>query len=135
MFDVTTAGSIAWMSHAGGWLECAGGSTGSVRATVRVPGYGPITYGYSGNDSGLPFLAVGDGYLAVDAQFRGRARDRPVTGGRDLSHRPSVCAMNVLVPKLGAVVMMAISIMLARVYGFGVPRPQASSSSYRRRCC
>ena len=71
IFDVTTAGSIAWMSHAGGWLECAGGSTGSVRATVRVPGYGPITYGYSGNDSGLPFLAVGDGYLAVDAQFRG----------------------------------------------------------------
>jgi hypothetical protein len=43
--------------------------------------------------------------------------------------------MNVLVPKLGAVVMMAISLMLARVYGFGVPWPQASSSSYRRRCC
>jgi hypothetical protein len=70
-FDVTTAGSLAWMSHAGGWLECAGGPTGSVRATVRVPGYGSITYGYSGNDSGLPSLAVGDGYIAVDAQFRG----------------------------------------------------------------
>jgi hypothetical protein len=71
IFDVTTAGSLAWMSHAGGWLECAGGPTGSVRATVRVPGYGPITYGYSGNDSGPSSLAVGDGYLAVDAQFRG----------------------------------------------------------------
>jgi hypothetical protein len=70
-FDVTTAGSLAWMSHAGGWLECAGGPTGSVRARVRVPGYGPITYGYSGNDSGPSSLAVGDGYLAVDAQFRG----------------------------------------------------------------
>ena len=71
IFDVTTAGSLAWMSHAGGWLECAGGPTGSVRATVRVPGYGPITYGYSGNDSGPSSLAVGDGYLAVDAQFHG----------------------------------------------------------------
>ena len=104
-FEVTTAGSLAWMSHAGGWLECAGGPTGSVRATVRVPGYGPITYGYSANDSGLPSLAVGDGYLAVDAQFRGRGRDRPVTGGRDIPHRPSVCAMNLVVPKLGAVVV------------------------------
>jgi len=70
-FDVTTAGNIAWMSHAGGWIECAGGPTGSVRATVRVPGYGPITYGYSGNDSGPSSLAVGDGYIAVDAQFHG----------------------------------------------------------------
>ena len=70
-FEVTTAGSLAWMSHAGGWLECAGGPTGSVRATVRVPGYGPITYGFSGKDSAPSFLAVGDGYLAVDAQFRG----------------------------------------------------------------
>ncbi|MGO9962474.1 MAG: hypothetical protein ACLPUG_03465 [Acidimicrobiales bacterium] len=71
IFDVTTAGSLAWMSHAGGWLECAGGPTGSVRATVRVPGYGSITDGYSGNDSGPSSLAVGDGYLAVNAQFRG----------------------------------------------------------------
>ena len=58
IFEVTTAGSIAWMSHAGGWLECAGGPTGSVRATVRVPGYGPITYGYSGNDSALPLSLI-----------------------------------------------------------------------------
>ena len=70
-FDVTTAGSLAWMSHAGGWLECAGGPTGSVRATLRVPGYGPITSGYSGDDSAPSSLAVGDGYLALDAQFHG----------------------------------------------------------------
>jgi hypothetical protein len=83
IFDVTTAGSIAWMSHAGGWLECAGGPSGSVRATVRVPGYGPITYGYSGNDSALPSLAVGDGYLAVNTQFRG-------PGGTDLSREVAI---------------------------------------------
>ena len=83
IFEVTTAGSIAWMSHAGGWLECAGGPTGSVRATVRVPGYGPITYGYSGNDSALPSLAVGDGYLAVNTQFRG-------PGGTDLSREVAI---------------------------------------------
>jgi hypothetical protein len=69
-FDVTTAGSNAWMSHAGGWLECAGGPSGSVRAKIRVPGYGPITF-YSSNDSAYTSLAVGDGYLAVDAQVRG----------------------------------------------------------------
>ena len=38
IFDVMTAGSLAWMSHAGGWLECAGGPTGSVRATVPRSG-------------------------------------------------------------------------------------------------
>jgi len=70
-FDVTTDGNLAWMSHAGGWLECAGAPTGTVRAKVRIPGYGPITLGYSEKDSGPSFLAAGDGYLAVDAQFRG----------------------------------------------------------------
>jgi hypothetical protein len=70
-FAVTTDGNLAWMSHAGGWLECAGAPTGTVRAKVRIPGYGPITLGYSEKDSGPSFLAAGDGYLAVDAQFRG----------------------------------------------------------------
>ena len=70
-FAVTTEGDIAWMSHAGGWLECAGAPTGTVRAKVRIPGYGPMTLGYSEKDSGPSFLAAGDGYLAVDAQFRG----------------------------------------------------------------
>ncbi|MGA3354454.1 MAG: hypothetical protein ABSD85_14920 [Acidimicrobiales bacterium] len=77
-FNVTTSEDLAWMSHAGGWLQCAGGSAGSVLATVRIPGYGPITAGYSGNDSALSFLATGDGYLAVNTQFRG-------PGGTDVS--------------------------------------------------
>jgi hypothetical protein len=70
-FEVTTDENLAWMSHAGGWLECAGAPTGTVRAKVRIPGYGPMTLGYSEKDSGPSFLAAGDGYLAVDAQFRG----------------------------------------------------------------
>ena len=70
-FNVTTSEDAAWMSHAGGWLQCAGGSAGSVLATVRIPGYGPMTGGYSGNDSAPSFLATGDGYLAVNTQFRG----------------------------------------------------------------
>jgi hypothetical protein len=45
---------------------------------VRVPGYGPITLGYYEDDSALSFLAAGDGYVAVNAQFRG-------AGGTDLS--------------------------------------------------
>jgi hypothetical protein len=77
-FDVTTSDGLAWMSHAGGWLECAGAPTGAVRATVRVPGYGPITLGYYEDDSALSFLVAGDGYVAVNAQFRG-------AGGTDLS--------------------------------------------------
>ena len=78
-FEVSTYGNLAWMSHAGGWLQCAGGSAGSVLATVRIPGYGPMTGGYSGNDSAPSFLATGDGYLAVNTQFRG-------PDGTDLSH-------------------------------------------------
>ena len=50
--------------------------------------------GYYGKDRALSFLAAGDGYLAVNAQIRGRRRERPVTRGRDLPHRPSMCAMN-----------------------------------------
>ncbi len=68
-FAVTTGADLAWMSHAGGWLECAGAPTGSVRATIRVPGFGPITDGYSGKDSATSPLAAGDGYVAVDPQF------------------------------------------------------------------
>jgi hypothetical protein len=34
-FNVTTGESLAWMSHAGGWLECADGTTGLVRAVPR----------------------------------------------------------------------------------------------------
>jgi hypothetical protein len=68
-FAVTTGANLAWMSHAGGWLECAGAPTGSVRATIRIPGFGPITDGYAGNDSATSPLAAGDGYVAFDAHF------------------------------------------------------------------
>ena len=70
-FEVTTDENLAWMSHAGGWLECAGAPSGTIRAKVRIPGYGPMTLGYSEKDSGPSFLAAGDGYLAVDVPLRG----------------------------------------------------------------
>jgi hypothetical protein len=77
-FEVTTNDGLAWMSHDGGWLECAGAPTGAVRAKIRVPGYGPIALGYYENDSALSFLAAGDGYLAVNTHLRG-------AGGTELS--------------------------------------------------
>jgi hypothetical protein len=70
IFSVTTGPNLAWMTHAGGWLECADSSSRFPRATVRIPGFGPITGGYSGNDSAPSPVAARGNYLAVDAQFR-----------------------------------------------------------------
>jgi hypothetical protein len=78
IFEVTTDGDLAWMSHAGGWLECARGPTGSVSATLRIPAFGPMTAGYSPKDSGLSLIASGEGYLALVPQF-------PGPGGGDLA--------------------------------------------------
>jgi hypothetical protein len=70
IFSVTTGPNLAWMTHAGGWLECADSSSEFPRATVRIPGFGPITGGYSGYDSAPSPVAARGKYLAVDAQFR-----------------------------------------------------------------
>ena len=93
-----------------------------------MPGYGPIKLGYSEKDSGPSFLAAGYVRPGVRCSLPRPQRER-TPSAPEVAYLPHLLIRDVnderVVPKLGAVMMMAISMMLARCTdSFPAPRRQ-----------